>query len=220
MISLENIIWVVVAYLIGSIPTGYIVAERIRGIDIREHGSGNIGATNVFRIVGKGWGTAVLVLDILKGWIVTAMIAPTSGAFTQLSPVLRQFLFGAAVIAGHMWTPWLQLKGGKGIATSCGALFGIFPLAAIIASLIWTACFFIWRYVSLASIVAAGTFPLLLIIFHRHNQPFVAVFLISLALAALLIYNHRANIERLRHGKEPRVPLFKSKTPPPAPSAD
>src|SRR3989338_4811263 len=99
----SNLLWILVAYLIGSIPTGYLVAQRVRGIDIRKHGSGNVGATNVFRVAGKGWGTAVLAFDILKGWVVTAMLAPTSGVFIQLSPALKQFLFGAAAIAGHTW---------------------------------------------------------------------------------------------------------------------
>jgi len=214
MIPLEDILWLIIAYLIGSIPTGYLVAERVRGVDIREHGSGNIGATNVFRVVGKGWGCAVLAVDIFKGWIVTSMLGTTAGAFGQLSPVLRQFLFGAAAIAGHTWTPWLQLKGGKGVATACGALLGIFPVATIIALLIWAICFVLWHYVSLASIVAASTFPILLLIFYRYIESFGGVFLISLALAALLIYNHKANIGRLVRGEEPEVILFKGKKPP------
>ncbi len=211
----QNIIWIIVAYLIGSIPTGYLVAEHVKGIDIREHGSGNVGATNVFRIMGKKWGSFVLIIDILKGLIATALLAPTSDAFPEISIPLKQFLFGAAAIAGHTWTPWLGLKGGKGIATSAGALIGIFPFATVLAILIWGSCFLIWGYVSLASIVAAATFPILLIIFHRHMVSFPEIFLITLALVALLIYNHRANIGRLRRGEEPRVNfLSKDKKPP------
>lgn len=200
-----NLIWLIVAYLIGSIPTAYLVAKRVRGIDIREHGSGNVGATNVFRTVGKGWGSAVLAFDILKGWAVTAILAPGAGAFPELSPVLKQFLFGASAIAGHTWTPWLKLKGGKGIATSAGALLGIFPSATIISISIWLFCFLVWRYVSLASIIAALCFPVLLLIFHRQTESLPEILIISLVLIALLIYNHRANIERLRRGTEPRV---------------
>lgn len=210
----RNIVWIVVAYLIGSIPTAYLVAKRVRGIDIREYGSGNVGATNVFRTAGKGWGSLVLVIDILKGWTATALLAPTSNAFPEISIPLKQFLFGAAAIAGHTWTPWLGLKGGKGIATSAGALVGIFPFATVFTILIWASCFLIWRYVSLASIVAAVTFPLLLFIFHRHMESFPEIFLISLALVLLLIYNHRANIERLKQGTEHRVHFGgKNKTP-------
>ncbi len=215
---LQNIIWIIIAYLIGSIPTGYLVAEHVKGIDIREHGSGNVGATNVFRIMGKKWGSFVLIFDILKGWIATALLAPTSDAFPEISIPLRQFLFGAAAIAGHTWTPWLRLKGGKGIATSAGALIGIFPFATIFATLIWGSCFIIWGYVSLASITAAIIFPILLLIFHRNMIAFPEIFLISSALVALLVYNHRANISRLKRGEEPRVNLFKGKKPPPTSS--
>ena len=218
MLSIENFIWLIIAYLIGSIPTGYLIAEHVRGIDIREHGSGNVGATNVFRVVGKRWGTFVLVIDILKGWVVTALLASSSSAFTGLSVPLRQFLFGAAAIAGHAWTPWLALKGGKGIATSAGALLGIFPLGTILALLIWTVCLIVWRYVSLASIAASASFPLLLLIFYRSIESFAAIFLISTALAGLLIYNHRANIGRLKRGEEPRVHFGKSSGAPPTSS--
>ncbi len=208
----QNVFWVLVAYLIGSIPTGYLVAKRVNGIDIREHGSGNVGATNVFRVVGKKWGILVLLFDMFKGWLVTAIIASTSNAFLEMSLPIKQFLFGAAAIAGHTWTPWLKLKGGKGVATACGALMGIFPFATILALLIWTAIFFIWRYVSLASIIAALSFPLLLIIFYRDVSSFGAIFLISLFLSGLLIYNHRSNIERLKNGQELKIQFGKNKS--------
>ena len=202
---LANIIWVVVAYLIGSIPTAYLVAKRVSGIDIREHGSGNIGATYVFRTMGKKWGALVLAADILKGWVVVAILAPTASAFPEVSSSLRQLLFGAAAIAGHTWTPWLKLKGGKGIAASAGVLIGIFPLASLVVIAIWAICFFIWRYVSLASIVAAASFPIMLLILHREIDSFGIIFLISILLSGLLIYNHRSNIERLKRGEELRV---------------
>lgn len=215
MNSLQNILWLMIAYLIGSVPTAYLVAKRVRGMDIRQHGSGNVGATNVFRVVGKSWGGAVLAIDILKGWLVTAILAGTSGAFSELTPVLRQFLFGAAAITGHTWTPWLKLKGGKGVATSAGVLLGIFPLATILALMIWSACFSIWRYVSLASITAAACFPILLLVFYRHIDSFGTIFLISVFLSALLIYNHRANIQRLREGSESKVNFRTPKNQPP-----
>lgn len=209
---LSNTIWIIVAYLIGSIPTAYLAAKQVQGIDIREHGSGNVGATNVFRVMGKKWGSLVLAADILKGWVVVAILAPTAGAFPEISSTFRQLLFGAAAITGHTWTPWLKLKGGKGIATSAGVLIGIFPLASFVVILIWAVCFLVWRYVSLASIIAAAVFPVSLLILHRDIESFGSIFLISIALSALLIYNHRSNIERLRHGKELRVNFFKPKT--------
>lgn len=207
----QNVFWLLIAYLIGSIPTGYLVAKRMRGVDIREHGSGNVGATNVFRVVGKSWGIAVLAMDILKGWLATAVLAPTSQAYPELGLAVKQFLFGAAAIAGHTWTPWLKLKGGKGVATSCGALLGIFPFATILALAIWTIVFFIWRYVSLASMIAAISFPLSLVLFYREINSFGMVFLISLVLSGLLIYNHKSNIERLRRGQELRIEFGKKK---------
>lgn len=208
---LQNVLWLLIAYLIGSTPTGYIIAKRIRGLDIREHGSGNVGATNVFRVVGKKWGAIVLAIDILKGWLVTAILAPTATAFFDFDLALKQFYFGAAAIAGHTWTPWLKLKGGKGVATSAGVLLGIFPLGTILATLIWAVCFAVWRYVSLASIVSALSFPILLLIFYRDLYSFGAVFLITLILVGLLIYNHRSNIERLRRGEELRIEFGKKK---------
>ena len=211
---IENIVWIIVAYLVGSFPTAYVIAKRVRGIDIREHGSGNVGATNVFRTVGKGWGSAALAIDILKGWIVTAILAPTAGAFPELSLPLKQFLFGASAIVGHTWTPWLKLKGGKGVATSAGVLLGIVPFATLIALVIWGTCFLVWRYVSLASIIAALSFPLLLLLLHYHMESFGSVLITSLVLVALIIYNHRTNIDRLKRGTEPRVSFGKDKSSP------
>ena len=208
---LPNLVWLVIAYLIGSIPTGYLVAKQVRGIDIREHGSGNVGATNVFRVIGKKWGALVLAIDILKGWIVTTLVARTTGVFPELSISLKQLLFGAAAISGHTWTPWLGLKGGKGVAASLGALLGIFPAATVLVLGIWAICFIIWRYVSLASMIAALCYPVLLLLFYREIQSFPLIFLISLLLVALLIYNHRSNISRLKRGEELRFNFGKDK---------
>jgi acyl phosphate:glycerol-3-phosphate acyltransferase len=205
----SNLLWLIIAYLIGSIPTAYIVGRRVSGIDIREHGSGNVGATNAFRVIGKQWGSAVLAIDLLKGLVVTAVIARGAHAFPGLSLELKQLIFGFAAISGHTWTLWLKLKGGKGIATAAGVLLGIFPVSTICAVLIWSLLFVVKRYVSLASIGAVAVFPILLLLFSRHIESFWLVFLISLVLAGLLIYNHRSNIQRLQSGAEPRVNFSK-----------
>jgi len=202
--------WLAVAFLIGSVPTAYLAAKAARGIDIRRHGSGNVGAANIFRVMGKGWGTAVLIIDILKGCVATAILANLSGAPEGLSQPLSQLFFGAAAVSGHTWTPWLGLKGGKGIATSAGALLGIFPLATGLALLIWCALFLLTGYVSLASMIAAAAYPLLLLLGYRKTESFASIFITSLILVTLLIYNHRANLARLRRGEEPRV-QFKRK---------
>ncbi len=206
---IKNVVWILIAFLIGSIPSGYLIAKKVRGIDIREHGSGNVGATNVFRVVGTNWGIAVFAIDVLKGWLATAILATSSPAYPDLDLVIKQFLFGAAAIAGHTWSPWLKLKGGKGVATSCGALLGIFPFATILTLAVWTAVFLVWRYVSLASIVAASTFPILLLIFYRDINSFGIIFLISLGLSGFLIFNHRSNIERLKKGEELKMKFGK-----------
>jgi acyl phosphate:glycerol-3-phosphate acyltransferase len=211
MSFINNTVWLLIAYLIGSIPTAYLVGKRVKGIDIREHGSGNVGATNVFRVMGKEWGAFVLTVDVIKGLAVTTLLAISANAFWDLALPLKQLLFGAAAIAGHTWSLWLKLKGGKGVATAAGALLGIFPYAALFAVLVWGGVFVVKRYVSLASMIAAGSFPILLILFHRHIPSFWTIFLISLVLTMVLIYNHRANIERLKAGTEHQVELFKKK---------
>lgn len=206
-----DVIWLFIAYLAGSIPTAYLVARRARNIDIRAHGSGNVGASNVFRVIGKKWGSLVLAADVLKGFAVVTLLAPGAPALEALSPVLKQLVFGIAAISGHTWTPWLRLKGGKGIATGAGVLIGIFPKAAIATILIWAILFLAKRYVSLASIVASGSFPIILFLFYREINSFWIIFLLSAGLSYLLIYNHRGNIERLKNGTEPRVNLWGSK---------
>ncbi len=201
----DNILWLLIAYLIGSIPTGYLVAKRVCAIDIRQHGSRNVGATNVFRVVGKGWGIFVFAIDLLKGFVVVALLAPKAPAFVSFAPALKQLVFGCAAISGHTWTLWLNLKGGKGVATGCGVLFGVFPKAALATFLVWVICFLVKRYVSLASIIASASFPVCLILFYRHVKSFGIILLLGTVLSGLLIYNHRGNIERLKNGKEPKI---------------
>lgn len=197
------------AFLLGSVPTAYLVGKKVRSLDIRQHGSGNVGATNAFRVLGKKWGTFVLITDSLKGWIAASWIAPASGAFPHLNPLLVQILFGAAAIAGHTWTPWLGFKGGKGIATSAGALLGALPDATLAALLIWGICFLTTGYVSLASILAAGIYPFLIILLYRKEEGFEGLLFIGFLLAGFLVYNHRSNIRRLLGGTESKVNLWK-----------
>lgn len=208
---LTDLFWLTIAFLMGSVPTAYLAGKYARSIDIRQHGSGNMGATNVFRVMGKGWGSAVLAIDIAKGWFATACLATISGAFPGLSQPLVQLFFGAAAIAGHTWTPWLGFKGGKGMAASAGALLGIFPHATLAAIAVWGFCFFTTGYVSLSSIIAALAYPVLLAAFYRHTESFTAIFISSVILVALLVYNHRSNIGRLRRGEEHRVRFGRKK---------
>lgn len=188
-------------FLLGSVPTGYLVA-RVRGIDIRQHGSGNIGATNVFRTLGKPLGVFVFLVDALKGFaaVYLAMHLSDGTRATWLGIV------GAvAVIAGHNYTPWLGFRGGKGIATSAGALLALMPQSVAVIAFVWIAVFKWSRYVSLASICASAALPLSVAVFWWSgvggNAPLLGF---TVLISALAIWRHRSNIARLREGTEPR----------------
>jgi len=194
------------AYLIGSIPTSYIVGRLLKGVDIRKFGSGNVGAANTFRVIGRLPGLIVLVLDILKGFITVTYIA---SFFLYVSPVARPELYrvlaGLAAIAGHNWTIFLRFKGGKGVATSAGVVIGLMPKIFWLGFLVWCIVFSITGYVSLASIIAAILTPIFTLIFSESTE--VIVFMSVLCL--MIIYRHRSNITRLKNGEEKRVSLFK-----------
>jgi glycerol-3-phosphate acyltransferase PlsY len=205
---LAYIIIVVAAYFLGSIPTGYLVA-RAKGIDIRTVGSGNIGATNAFRILGKPAGVVVLVVDGLKGyaacaWLCDCLLTPlgVSGEDAERYRILA----GIAAVLGHNYTCWLRFKGGKGIATSAGAYFALAPLAAGIALGAWIIVFLLGRFVSVASIASAVALPAA--VWFTKNSLFLGV--VTTALGLLAIYKHKGNIQRLIRGTESRV-SFKSK---------
>jgi glycerol-3-phosphate acyltransferase PlsY len=192
-----------VAYLLGAIPNGLLIG-RINGVDIRQVGSGNIGATNVFRSLGKGWGILTFVLDALKGWI-PAFVFPLLLARLTGQPVNRDFgiFFGVAAIAGHNWPVYLGFKGGKGVATSAGVLIGIAPAAVLVGALCWGVVCAVSRYVSLASIAAAIAVPIAgWILYLPQRGPLLPGVLT--VLGAVIIIRHRANIQRLRAGTENR----------------
>ena len=193
------------AFLLGSIPTGYLVA-RAKGVDIRRHGSGNIGATNVFRTLGKPLGILVFFIDALKGFSAVWLALQFGG-----SSVWPGLIAAVAVIAGHNYTPWLGFKGGKGIATSAGVLIALTHWAMLVIALVWCAVFFATRYVSLASIGAAAALPAAVGALWFYgcggNAPLLGF---SALIAALAIWRHRSNIERLMAGTEHR---FDRKTP-------
>jgi len=199
----------VLSYLIGSIPTAYIFGRLYKSIDIRQHGSGNVGATNVFRVLGQGPGMIALLIDILKGVIPVVVVANALG----LHQTLDYILFSLCAVMGHNWTVFLNFKGGKGIATSLGVLIGMtiqMPLIRFVllgTVLVWLVCFVLFRYVSLASIIAAAALPLLS--FFTHQPPEFQI--LSLIFCAFVIWRHRPNIDRLRKGRESKVPLFLKK---------
>ena len=192
-----------VAYLIGSIPTGYLMA-RAKGVDIRSVGSGNIGATNVFRILGKGPGIVVLLIDALKGYIPAKLLPMFFYTRIQNPDYHYQYLMlvaGFFAIMGHNYTCWLRFKGGKGIATSAGVLIAWVPVALLITLASWIVVFAVSRYVSLASVVAAVVLPFA--VWGTRERPLMTG--IATVLSALAIYKHRANIQRLIAGTENRI---------------
>lgn len=197
---------ILVAYLFGSVPCGYI-AGRIKGVDVREHGSGNIGATNVLRVLGKPWGFAVFFADALKGFLAVRtallLVAKTAGAAEYAE--FYAILAAAACVAGHSFPMWLRFKGGKGVATSAGALFGVVPIASITIFLVWLVVFLTTRYVSLASIVAALTLPIVVgVLVHLKFTQGIVLLYFSMAMTALVVWRHRSNISRLLNGTEQR----------------
>lgn len=194
----------VLAYLLGSIPTGYLVA-RARGVDIRSVGSGNIGATNVLRALGKTAGILVLLIDALKGWTAVRLMAPWCiERFLPAAGIeakdIAALIAAVAAVLGHNYTCWLGFKGGKGIATSAGVLTALVPWALLIIFVVWVVCFLVTRYVSVGSMAASFTLPLATWFTTRS----LTLTVVTGGMGALAIYKHRANIQRLLSGTEPR----------------
>ena len=194
------------SYLLGSIPFGYL-AGKIAGIDIRKVGSGNIGATNVVRALGKRYGYTVFALDFLKGFgaVTISMSLVTDTRPEWVSAEIIGIFAAVASVIGHSFPLWLKFRGGKGVATSVGALFGLVPLAAVIAVIIWISIFWFTRYVSVASVVTAIALPFVILLMTRVNEiRGSALFYFSVGMAAVVIWRHHSNISRLMHGSEPR----------------
>jgi glycerol-3-phosphate acyltransferase PlsY len=194
------------SYLIGSIPAGYI-AGRIAGIDIRTAGSGNIGATNVTRVLGKRYGYPVFTVDFLKGLAAVSMSIAIAKHAQPISLPIDLFGIVAAVccVLGHSFPVWLRFKGGKGVATSAGALVGLMPFVALIAVAVWLIIFQLTRYVSVASMTAALAVPITILIMMFLGQTRgTALLYFSICLAAVVILRHRSNLSRLVRGTEPR----------------
>jgi len=195
----------ILAYLLGSIPTAYIFGRVLKNIDIREHGSGNVGATNVFRTVGKVPGIIALAIDALKGVIAVTLLPFILERI--LGRPLDSFnfniliLLGAAAIAGHVWTVFLRFKGGKGVATTAGVMAGLSPWVFIVCLMVWVIIFAIWRFVSLASIFAATSLPIFAVILGK--DLYFVVFCSVLCIIG--VYNHRSNIKRLLNGTEKKI---------------
>lgn len=189
---------VLAAYLMGSIPNGLLLA-RLKGVDLQKVGSGNIGATNVYRCVGKGWGVAAFVLDAVKGFV-PAFVFPR---LMDSAPPWLGLACGIAAVAGHNWPVWLKFKGGKGVSTSAGMLLGIAPAAVGIGFAVFALVVALTRFVSLGSILAAVAVPAAYLGLYGAGNRLLAGALV--AMGALVVVKHRANIRRLLAGTEPRI---------------
>lgn len=196
---MQIILGLFLSYLIGSIPIGYITCRLLKGIDIRTVGSGNIGATNVSRVAGRWAGIITLGLDILKGFIAVTLIPSLIANETDLAMIMCAL----AVISGHNWTVFLKFRGGKGVATTAGALIGLLPVVFLLSFCVWCIIFIIWRYVSLASIIAAISLPIFLIIY---RESFVFQVL-GIIVAVIGIIRHKENIKRLLKGEEKKFKI-------------
>lgn len=202
------------AYLLGSIPSGYIVG-RSRGIDLRKEGSCNIGATNALRILGKKWGYLVFFADAFKGWLACTLAFYITLTLHPGHEVTAGIIAAACVILGHNFPVWLGFKGGKGIATSAGIMIGLYPIWVFLAGItLWSLFFFTTRYVSIASIVAAISLPLssgVLMLFGLCDWRLVVI---AAILAVIAIWRHKSNIQRLMTGTEKKFEKKHSAGPP------
>jgi glycerol-3-phosphate acyltransferase PlsY len=196
--ALNAILAILAAYLLGAMPTSYIAGKLGRGIDLREHGSRNLGATNVYRILGWKYAIPVALFDIAKGAIPVLVFARWAGAVEH--PWLPVAVGGAAVL-GHMFSPYVSFTGGKGVATAAGMFLALAPVAVLLAILVWGMCLWLTGYVSLSSIIAVTSVPLWVALLQPNSRD---VFWASIALVALIVFAHRRNIGRLIMGTENR----------------
>ena len=201
------IISILGAYFIGSIPTSFILTKALKGVDIRELGSKNVGATNVFRVAGKLPALVTLIIDILKGVFVVTFVADYSFGFIgNLDYLFYRALLGFIAICGHIWPIFLRFEGGKGVATTIGVMLVVSPIVFLLSGGIWLAVFIFTNYVSLASMALGISMPIFACILNQS----IWVIIFTAGLALLNIYKHKANINRLLRGEENKTVIFKS----------
>ncbi|WP_405758817.1 glycerol-3-phosphate 1-O-acyltransferase PlsY [Anaerovibrio slackiae] len=196
---LDFVVAAAISYLLGSIPNGLILGKAIWGVDLRQHGSKNIGATNAWRTIGKAGGISIFALDFLKG-AVSAYLGLHLGG-SELAGVLC----GILAIAGHSWSVFLSFKGGKGVATGLGVIAALMPMVTLIVFAVWFAIVYFTGYVSLGSIVGAALVPILTLFFGLHTE----FLILGLIAAVFIIYRHKSNIERLLNGTESKIKAAK-----------
>jgi len=213
MISVSSILALIVAYLFGSIPTAVWLGQSFYGVDVREFGSGNAGATNTFRVLGKKAGIAVMLIDILKGWTATNLAyfigISVTGPQSSIQFINYQLILGVIAVLGHLFPVFAGFRGGKGVATLFGMVLAIHFEASMVCVAVFVVVLLLTHYVSLSSICAGFAFPFSVsVIFHTSVR---SILLYGICICALILITHQKNIERLLKGKESRVYLFKRK---------
>lgn len=205
---MNELLLIVLAYLIGSIPTSVWVSQYFFDFDIRDYGSGNAGATNIYRVLGPKWGTVVMITDMLKGIaaVKLALLLPQY-ADSETRFLNLQIILGLGAVVGHVFPIWADFRGGKGVATLFGLVLGISPLTALCCSGVFLLVLYVTRFVSLSSIFASIAFPVFILVIFNVENPIYRVFAIAVAL--MVILTHQKNIGRLLKGSESKVPILK-----------
>ncbi len=206
---MNSILLCIGAYLLGSIPTAVWVGKRFYNIDVRNHGSGNAGATNVFRVLGKKAGIPVLLIDVIKGFLAVSLARFSQYTFASTQFINLELILGVFSLVGHIFPVFASFKGGKGIATLLGIIIAVYPYAAFISILIFLVIFLISGYVSLGSMTAAVAFPIIVVYVLKIYAPSLVIF--SVLIAIMVLLTHKKNIGRLLRNEEPKTKLINKK---------
>lgn len=205
---MQEIVLIFIAYLVGSLPTAVLVSKYFFGIDIRDYGSGNAGATNTFRVLGTRWGAFVMVVDILKGVLASFLYLLLPYYLTNEWDRTNFMIgLGLSAVVGHIFPVWANFKGGKGVATLLGMVLAIQPLVALCVIAVFLLVLYLTRFVSLSSILASMAFPLFIMVIFNEPEPLYRVFAIAVAL--MVILTHQKNISRLLQGNESKAGIFR-----------
>ncbi len=208
MLTTEIILFIVLSYLTGAFPSAVWLGKTFYNTDVREFGSGNAGATNTFRVLGKKAGIPVLFMDIFKGWLAVNYLSFLSNAPTTIETQFEtQLVFGIAAVVGHLFPIYTGFRGGKGIATMLGLLIGLHPLAALFSFFVFIIVFLLSKYVSLGSIIASIAFPMFIVLILGSTNSSLNLFAIFVPILSLI--THQKNIQRLVRGEETKVKFGK-----------
>ena len=205
---MKEVLFILFAYMIGSIPTAVWISRYFFGVDIRDYGSGNAGATNTFRVLGSKWGCIVMSVDVLKGVIATSLyIVLPFYMHNEWDRTNLMVGLGLAAVVGHIFPLWADFRGGKGVATLFGMILAIQPMVALYCVGVFLLCLYLTRFVSLSSILASIAFAVLILFIFNEQEPLYRAFAIAVAL--LVILTHQKNISRLLRGSESKIPILK-----------